>query len=536
MSLFFNFRRSEEIRTIRMKWPSDNYVIPAGTPMSESGIANDGNAIGVLASAAVVPFNYPLSVAPYVGKQEPKGNLDYDFDIIVSGFVDLNRAEASFGEKYSDEAKNAMSRINFVDSKEPQSFGGGSGGASSDWNQNDPTQPDYVKNRTHYEEQAFETIVPETEMDLSSGQYIVSETWPLEEGETYLVTWDGVEYECVCSVGSFNNIPVNFLGNTSFLGEEDTGEPFGAGVFSSFNQSGFMTADVGTHTASIVRSGEVIHKLDNKYLDLAWLPTASMEWTQFFSSETDVWDGLNIPEDVALTIADCDKLLVSFNGVEYQLSAVVSTEPVNDNGYYKNIAFGNPSLSSITAFAEIDTGEPFCLYLSLVCSYSSDEKYLALGKWVTADGATLESLIIFAETLVYNKLPEEFLAEEDQSFILTGTSFNDDYETLNNIRNALKEKGSVACEYNGQTYSVIGIAGDFAEGIVGLLLARSFWVGQGVNYVWNLWYSARNLAATLIPLLGEKALYLGSSTSGSTKKFAITVDDTGTLTATEVTS
>ena len=34
---------------------------------------------------------------------------------------------------------------------------------------------------------------------------------------------------------------------------------------------------------------------------------------------------------------------------------------------------------------------------------------------------------------------------------------------------------------------------------------------------------------------GDKAIILKSSTAGSTKKFKITVDDSGTLTATEVT-
>ena len=35
---------------------------------------------------------------------------------------------------------------------------------------------------------------------------------------------------------------------------------------------------------------------------------------------------------------------------------------------------------------------------------------------------------------------------------------------------------------------------------------------------------------------GDKAIILTSSTAGSTKKFKITVDDTGTLSATEVTA
>ena len=116
MSLLFNLDDSAVVEKVTMKWPSDDYFIPAGTPMSREGIANDENAVGVLASPAKVEFTFPDSIARLIGKKEPKGNLDYTFDIITAGFVDIKKAEASFGGKIEPAAKSAMSGIRFIES------------------------------------------------------------------------------------------------------------------------------------------------------------------------------------------------------------------------------------------------------------------------------------------------------------------------------------------------------------------------------------------------------------------------------------
>ena len=116
MSLLFNLDDSAVVEKVTMKWPSDDYFIPAGTPMSRTGIANDENAVGVLASPAKVEFTFPDSIARLIGKKEPKGTLDYTFDIITAGFVDIKKAEASFGGKIEPAAKSAMSGIRFIES------------------------------------------------------------------------------------------------------------------------------------------------------------------------------------------------------------------------------------------------------------------------------------------------------------------------------------------------------------------------------------------------------------------------------------
>lgn len=82
---------------------------------------------------------------------------------------------------------------------------GSQSGVQPDWNQNDDTQPDYVKNRPFYTTLAGTELFNGTVMftyNPSLGCYTNSKTITIEltEGKTYKVTLDGVEYETVCQV------------------------------------------------------------------------------------------------------------------------------------------------------------------------------------------------------------------------------------------------------------------------------------------------------------------------------------------------
>ena len=73
----------------------------------------------------------------------------------------------------------------------------------SDYEQSDSTQPDYIKNRTHYKEiihQGKVDLLPATEIDFSSlGDRGYSQPEPLniQVGDKVKVLWGSQEYECV---------------------------------------------------------------------------------------------------------------------------------------------------------------------------------------------------------------------------------------------------------------------------------------------------------------------------------------------------
>ena len=144
----------------------------------------------------------------------------------------------------------------------------GESAAQPDWNQNDETAPDYVKNRPFYTGDPVETVlVEESTVAFSDnrGIYMAQflSTFEATVGETYKVSWDGTVYECTCVSVEV----ISVIGNLSIVDAgSDTGEPFVMGVV---NKSGIMiyTADTSaSHTFSISGIVPEIVKIDEKYL------------------------------------------------------------------------------------------------------------------------------------------------------------------------------------------------------------------------------------------------------------------------------
>lgn len=129
---------------------------------------------------------------------------------------------------------------------------------SPDWNQNDETAKDHIKNRPFYEETTETVLLPDTVVDCTGEMEaaVVSGYFAFVEGDTYIVTWDGVEYECVAER----------WGNIAYLN---------AGPCGIIPEDGYLLVESGvgpvkaTMSISHMKSG--IKKLDRKYLDLPGL-------------------------------------------------------------------------------------------------------------------------------------------------------------------------------------------------------------------------------------------------------------------------
>lgn len=146
---------------------------------------------------------------------------------------------------------------------------GGGGQVQPDWNQNDSTAADYVKNRPFYTGDPVETVlVEESTVSFADnhGFYMgkLESTFSATVGETYKVSWDGTTYESTCV--NFNNLQV--IGNLSIMGRgSDTGEPF---LISTGNGMGIRIATADTsasHTFSISSTVAPIVKIPSKYID-----------------------------------------------------------------------------------------------------------------------------------------------------------------------------------------------------------------------------------------------------------------------------
>lgn len=317
-------------------------------------------------------------------------------------------------------------------------------GVQSDWNQNNETAPDYVKNRPFYTKTVETVLVEEITVSFSglSGIYQgkFSSTFSPTIGETYKVSWDGTVYECVC--GSMQGAGV--IGNASIIGAgSDSGEPFCMIVPGSGEIIIGSTEASDSHTCSIGYTVPQVVQIDEKYLPDTVATKSEVEATQ------EVLDG--VFSSVATFTFDkqtSGRDTFDFNGFNYYKISdfnpapedVISFEGTNELGEeYSGIHTGNNC---------VEYGGFFIVVASAgVCSLATSE--------TTTMSFTSPSAGLYAQ-----------------------------YEEGNQNRTA----------------------------------------GTGE-------FTLRSSTGSL-PITD---LLLKSSTAGSTKKFKITVNDSGTLTATEVT-
>ena len=140
----------------------------------------------------------------------------------------------------------------------------------------------YLPDGLPYAEGGMVEILPETQpvqdgdvlaiLDMISG---------IEIGGTYTVKYNGVDYECTAQEFSpAEGVILYILGNGAEMGLVGNGEPFimqivPPDLFADLGAGAVVIPLDGATsvTVAIYESGDAIHKLDNKYLDLDWLPT-----------------------------------------------------------------------------------------------------------------------------------------------------------------------------------------------------------------------------------------------------------------------
>lgn len=140
------------------------------------------------------------------------------------------------------------------------------------WEQNDPTADDYIKNRPFYidENKVIEIIPKQTAVFNSEGDpasaigVAIIPLSPIIElviGQEYNVIWDGMKYKCTAyEINGLAVIGSNFFTNNSF---DD--EPFLITINKEkFGGAYIATGDINSHVIEVTTKD--IKKLDKKYL------------------------------------------------------------------------------------------------------------------------------------------------------------------------------------------------------------------------------------------------------------------------------
>ena len=155
-------------------------------------------------------------------------------------------------------------------------YGGGGGGGSVP----KPLTYDYMPEG--YPKKTVQTTVLMEEQAVAfsdmGGIYgaVLTDALNLVAGQTYIVSWDGTEYECVCRDNG-----VLYIGNPSISGAgDDSGEPFA--YISSMKA--FATLDtLPSHTISVISITKTIIPIADEFIPIARMPV--LEVTGEISTE-----------------------------------------------------------------------------------------------------------------------------------------------------------------------------------------------------------------------------------------------------------
>lgn len=183
------------------------------------------------------------------------------------------------------------------------------------WEQNDPTADDYIKNRPFYTDETKKETVVKTKTFTSENSYWWGSPFAFIPvvGETYKVTWDGKEY--ICTAYLYLDAPT--IGNAAIDGDgPDTGEPFFYYWLDSY-EYGLCVRDQGKHTITIEKID--VTKIDERYLPGNLARQESIDelydFTNYIGNE--VWNRVSYTQSQNLSTAQKQTARTNIGAVGY---------------------------------------------------------------------------------------------------------------------------------------------------------------------------------------------------------------------------
>ena len=393
---------------------------------------------------------------------------------------------------------------------------GGSGGSVPK-----PLTYDYMPEGYPTKAMGTITLMEEQELafTLDEGVYLaeIKNSLGIVVGQTYIVNWDGTEYECVGAV--FQSLHI--LGNLSVAGMgDDTGEPFLCVDNIKNSIFRFFTLDTSaSHTIGVKTTGEIVTPMAEEFL----------------------------PSSVTAVIE----------------SAVTKKNPVFTGSFSQNrknnTTVGNYSFAEgyeTTASGSSSHAEGYETTASGTITHAEGFRTTASGDVSHAEGSNCEASGEYshAEGCICTASGQYSHAEGSNCTASGKASHAEGYGC--EASGEYSHAEGLHCTAQGKNQHVQGkfsIVSGTSDSIVDS--DYSYIVGNGASYsapsnahtlTWSgiPWYQGRpqfggtamDNGSQTVMANGDKEIILTSSTPDSIKKLKITVDDSGTLKATEVTS
>lgn len=428
------------------------------------------------------------------------------------------------------------------------------------------------------------TLMEEQEVAFrsSNGLYTaqITNAFEIVDGQTYTINWDGTEYECVGIVDKSESA----LGNLSIAGESnDTGEPF-IYVYNTKQHAGmFWTLDTSaSHTISVKTTAKTVTPMAYDYMPEGYLTkivrtvTPMKEQQVAFALMKEL--GAYIAQLTnAFEIVEGQTYTVNWDGTEHECVGFF----INPNSVIGNLSIvgegsdtGEPFVYAYNAerhigmFATLDTAVSHTISVKTTAEIVTpiDEKYLPENLATKADVDNVHTTAENAKTTANNAQTTANNAQTaannakvaaDAALPKSGGEMSGTIKSLSDIIfprkynsnsppiKGLKISSYIASKILTNTLKSDGVSPSMfskIETIATYLDGITIYMPNKMTNGNTVTISADGERLDFIGVnakkpitISAKDIILQSSTANSTKKFKITVDDSGTLKATEVT-
>lgn len=384
-------------------------------------------------------------------------------------------ADVLEGKEYKNTgATNGESKWLKYIAEQIEKNGVGGSGVQPDWNQNDETADDYIKNRPFYDSEMHARLLNGTfKFTSDNNLYIAKPTFEYDFiiGETYTVKFDGRTFKC-------NAIKINdywyALGNLSLINMgENTNEPF---VIEKQSSGYSIKTNISKSNISVEVTGNamIATKIPERYLPDNI--SVQSDWNQ-----TDIYDKSYIKNKPNVIGA-------------------------KGTGLYSE-TFNYPSnhLNKNTASGE--------------ASHAEGMATTASGKYSHAEGkeAKAEGWQSHAEGLKTTAKGDQSHAEGSFTSATRPAAHAEGWQTI----------ASSSYQHVQGKYNIEDAAEKYAHIVGNGTRDTSRSNAHTLDWSGNAWYAGT---------VEGTAMIVKSSTEGSSKRFKITVDDSGVITATEITA
>ena len=407
--------------------------------------------------------------------------------------------------------------------------------ATPDWAATE-ADPGYIKNRTHWVEKSgaikFDGnitgkdvflmedntyLVRVSDHTLAADEFVGSSVTVYMQGEDPEEMTIEITESQITDL-SANGIPAVSVGNAVFSLLKDLHEDginAKAGLYFVCVISNGASLTYVKRISGLSGGTEIIHKLDNKYLDLGWLPQYRYGTEVLLEESMQYFNGKFCQQDFPFLLQIGKHYSVTWDGVDYSCYGKAEME-----GLWGVIYIGNRYLQSSSYE---DTGEPFCVMSFVIANLLLRTEIYASGN------ATEHKCSISITDVIANRIPMEFMSQGYTMPTDLGYSPMVNSELISAYA-AFQNGAPVYIQYKNSLYRVISLYCDIIDAMSDHLCMTN---GHNImiwhrNQGWTEFGQASFVLAT-------PNYYQTGTQPNQGKKFKFTVDENGSLVSQDIT-